>query len=237
MTASRKTAERSPLTRDRVLTVACGIADADGIDSLTMRRLADDLGVEAMSIYYHLPNKDAILDGLVELVFAEIERESGGFAPPPDVTSDAGGAWQTALRARILAARRVLLRHAWVPSVLESRSTLGPTMARYFDGTVAIMRAGGLSFDLIHHSLHALGSRMYGFSQELTMDGDAGAAPSGDDDLERMRSFVPNLAAMLEEVVHDDPDSTLGWCDDQTEFEFGLDILLDGIARRRSGDR
>ena len=109
-----------------------------------------------------------------------------------------------------------------------------PTMARYVDGIVAIMRVGGLSFDLIHHSLHALGSRMYGFAQELTIDDDDGA-PSGED-LVRMREFVPNLAAMLEDVVHDDPDSTLGWCDDQTEFEFGLDILIDGIERRRAAE-
>jgi hypothetical protein len=105
-------------------------------------------------------------------------------------------------------------------------------MARHVDGVVAIMRAGGLSFDLIHHCLHALGSRMYGFTQELALDDDASAAPGGEE-LERMRLFVPHLAEMLEQVVHDDPDSTLGWCDDQTEFEFGLDILLDGFERRR----
>lgn len=222
MTASRRSVERAPLTRDRVLAAASAIADDDGIDALTMRRLADELGVEAMSIYYHLPNKDAILDGLIELAFAEIETEVGDTRP--------GGAWQPTLRARVLAARRVMLRHPWVPSVMESRSVLVPTMARYIDGSVAIMSDGGLSYDLIHHSLHALGSRLYGFSQELTMD--AGDSPSSGEDLEQMRAFVPNLAAMLDEVVHDDPDSTLGWCDDQTEFEFGLDILLDGIARR-----
>ncbi len=136
-----------------------------------MRRLADDLGVEAMSIYYHLPNKDAILDGLIELAFSEIEQEVGGFAAP-DVAIGIDGAWQPALRARILGARRVMLRHPWVPAVMESRSVLGPTMARYIDSGVAIMSTGGLSYDLIHHSLHALGSRLYGFSQELTMDGD-----------------------------------------------------------------
>jgi AcrR family transcriptional regulator len=227
MTASRRSVDRAPLTRDRVLSAACAIADDDGIDSLTMRRLADDLGVEAMSIYYHLPNKDAILDGLIELAFAEIETEVG------DTGHD--GPWQAALRARVLGARRVMLRHPWVPTVMESRSVLVPTMARYIDGSVAIMSRGGLSYDLIHHSLHALGSRLYGFSQELTMDD--GDSPSGAEDLERMRAFVPNLAAMLDEVVHDDPDSTLGWCDDQTEFEFGLDILLDGIARRSGSDR
>lgn len=227
MTTTRKTAARAPLTRERVLRAARTLADDDGLDALTMRRLAEVLGVEAMSIYHHLPNKDAILDGLVDLAFTEIEEEVGGFG-----TQGATQDWQGALRARILGARRVLLRHRWIPVVLETRGVMVPTMARYIDGVVAIMRAGGLSFDLIHHSLHALGSRMYGFAQELTLDDD-GSAPGGEE-LVRMREFVPNLAAMLEDVVHDDPDSTLGWCDDQTEFEFGLDIMLQGLERRRA---
>jgi AcrR family transcriptional regulator len=225
-----KLAERSPLTRERVLGAALELADRDGLAALTMRRLADDLGVEAMSIYYHLPNKEAILDGLVEVVFGEIEHEVGGF--PLTATPSS---WKADLRERILAARRVLLRHPWVPVVMETRSTLGPTMARYTDAAVGIMRTGGVSFDLIHHSLHALGSRLYGFTQELRLDGDPSAeaaSTASPDELELMLALAPNLAAMLEEVVHDEPDTTLGWCDDQTEFEFGLDILLDGIERR-----
>lgn len=227
MPATRKSTVRARLTRARVLLAARVLADEEGLDALTMRRLAEDLGVEAMSIYHHLPNKDAILDGLAELAFTEIEQEVGGF-----VTDGAADDWRAALRGRILGARRVLLRHRWVPVVLETRGVMVPTMARYIDGVVAIMRAGGLSFDLIHHSLHALGSRMYGFAQELTIDDDGGAP--GGEKLVRMREFVPHLAAMLEEVVHDDPESTLGWCDDQTEFEFGLDILLEGIEWRRA---
>jgi len=228
--SERRLAERSPLTQDRVLEAATAIADRDGIDALTMRRLADDLGVEAMSIYYHLPNKNAILDGLVERIFTEIGAEVGGFGAQ---TSDLS--WSQSLRARILGARRVMLRHPWVPQVLESRSTLCPAMVRYIDGSVALMRAGGVSFDLIHHALHALGSRLHGFTQELRMDGapsDAAGAAASEAELAQMMQLAPNRAAMLAEVVHDDPDSTLGWCDDQTEFEFGLDILLDGLERR-----
>lgn len=228
MPATRKTVVRSPLTRQRVLYTARSLADADGLDALSMRRLAESLGVEAMSIYHHLPNKDAILDGLVELAFSEIEDEVGGFGAEGASTD-----WRAMLRARILGARRVMLRHRWVPVALETRGVLVPTMARYIDGVVAIMREGGLSFDLIHHSLHTLGSRMYGFSQELTLDDATADAPSGGI-LARMQELVPNLAAMLEVVVHDDPESTLGWCDDQTEFEFGLDIMLEGLARRHA---
>lgn len=203
------------------------LADRDGLDALTMRALADELGVEAMSLYHHLPNKNAILDGVVEVAFAEIELEVGGF----DMTGTTPD-WTAALRDRILAARRVLLRHPWVPVVMESRATFGPTMARYVDGVVGLMRGGGLSHDLIHHSLHALGSRMYGFVQELGPDDNA-ATPTDPAELEAMAGLAPNLAAMLAEVAHDDPESTLGWCDSQAEFEFGLDILLEGIERRR----
>lgn len=225
-----RTAQRPPLTRERVLRTAMDLADRDGLDALTMRGLADELGVEAMSLYYHLPNKGAILDGVVEVAFEEIEREVGGLDA---ATAGAGPeTWSAALRERILGARRVLLRHPWVPVVMESRATFGPTMARYVDGIVGLMRAGGLSHDLIHHSLHALGSRMYGFVQELGPD-DSSSTPTDPAEAEAMAALAPNLAAMLAEVAHDDPDSTLGWCDDQTEFEFGLDILLEGIERRR----
>ncbi|MBM7503636.1 TetR/AcrR family transcriptional regulator [Agromyces aurantiacus] len=221
-----RTAQRSPLTRDRVLQTAMDLADRRGLDALTMRALADELGVEAMSLYHHLPNKSAILDGVVEVAFEEIAREVGDSAAAP-----APAGWATALRARILGARRVLLRHPWVPVVMESRGSFGPAQARYVDGVVGLMRSGGLSHDLIHHSLHALGSRMYGFVQELGPDDNA--STPGPAELEAMSALAPHLAAMLAEVAHVDPDSTLGWCDDQEEFEFGLDLLLEGIERRR----
>lgn len=223
---ARRLATRAPLTRDRVLAAACDLADQDGLDALTMRRLAEALGVEAMSLYHHVPNKDAILDGLVELAFAEFEAEAARL--PAGVTTPA--TWRIDLRARILAARRVLLRHRWVPTLVESRGVLAPAMVRYVDGVVGLMHAGGLSYDLIHHAMHALGARVYGFTQELTPDeNDPDAAMDP-----RVMAMVPNLAAMLAEVVHDAPDATLGWCDDQTEFEFGLDLLLEGLERRRA---
>jgi AcrR family transcriptional regulator len=224
MTVSRSRSERVPLTQERILDKAMALADDDGIDALTMRRLADVLGVEAMSLYHHLPNKNAILDGLAERVFQEIETEVGGFEHGAQRSP-----WTGMVRERILGARRVMLRHRWMPGVMESRGVMTPTLVRYVDTIVGDMHAGGVSYDLIHHGLHALGSAMFGFSQELMLDSDA---PSGED-MTLMRDFVPNLAAMLETVVHDDPESTLGWCDDQTEFEFGLDIRLEGLERRR----
>jgi AcrR family transcriptional regulator len=233
-----KAAERTPLTRERVLRTALQLADRDGIEALTMRALAEALGVEAMSLYYHLPNKNAILDGVVEEVFAEIEVEVGGFGAggsrgerDGSSTADVSG-WAPALRGRILGARRVLLRHPWAPWIMNARGAPGPNAARHVDGIVGIMHAGGLSYDLIHHGLHAIGSRIYGYVQELSDDKDAPAPV----ELAQLAAFAPNLAAMLTEVVHDDPDSTLGWCDDQTEFEFGLDLLLEGLERRRAAE-
>ena len=226
MTVARKRSERMPLTRDRVLGAAMDLADEDGIDALTMRRLADQLGVEAMSIYHHLPNKSAILDGARR---AGLPRDRGRRSAA-STYRDRGTPWIPGVRSRILGARRVMLRHRWVPGVMESRGVMTPTMARYVDAIVAAMRAGGLLVRP-HPPLACTrwAARMFGFTQELMLDSDA---PSGED-LTLMHDFVPHLAAMLEDVVHDDPDSTLGWCDDQTEFEFGLDVLLEGLERRR----
>lgn len=220
-------AERARLSRESVLGAALRRADRDGLEALTMRGLADELGVEAMSIYYHLPNKDAVLDGAVEVVFAEIEAEVGGFGVPPSTDATT---WAPALRQRILGARRVLLRHPWAPWIMNARGAPGPNATRHVDGVVGIMRAGGMSFDLIHHALHAIGSRVYGYVQELSDDTDAPPPAQ----LEQLAVLAPNLAAMLAEVAHVDDASTLGWCDDQTEFEFGLDLLLEGIERRRA---
>ncbi|MCD2442994.1 TetR/AcrR family transcriptional regulator C-terminal domain-containing protein [Agromyces sp. SYSU K20354] len=214
-------ARRTPLTRDRVLQTAVDLADAGGIAALTIRALAEQLGVEAMSLYYHVANKEAILDGVVDLVFREIEQVAGGFE-----VAETDDSWKASLRARILGARTVMLRHPWAPGVLDTRTGLGLAQARYVDSVVGTLRAGGFTYDLIHHSMHALGSRMFGFSQELGDDGDAGGG-----DLAQLAEHVPHLANMLAVVAHTDPESTLGWCDDQFEFEFGLDIVLDGLER------
>src|SRR6516165_9767538 len=216
------------LSRERVLQAAVKIADEGGIEALTMRRLAEDLGAEAMSLYYHVASKELVLDGIAELVVTEINDVVGMIDEP-----SAGARWKTAVRRRILAAREVLLRHPWAPRVFETRTSASPAVLLYFDGLLGLMRDGGFSYDLIHHAMHALGSRALGFTQELfdpsagTSDEEAAAA------LERMTDQIPHLVTMFMEVAHDDPDSTLGWCDDQTEFEFGLDLILDGLDTMR----
>ena len=128
-----------------------------------------------------------------------------------------------------------MLRHKWLPSVLESRTSISPPLIAYYEGVLATLHAGGFSNDLAHHTLHALGSRAIGFSQELFDPANGGdTAEQSDAELAAMAAQFPHLTAMIAEVAHEGPDTTIGWCDDQTEFEFGLDVLLDGLERRRA---
>ncbi len=225
----RRSGPRDPLTYERVLRAAVDLADRSGIEALTMRNLAHELGVEAMSLYYHVANKEAVLDGAVEVILSEID-DAVNTIDPPVAPED----WKTAMRTRILAARAVLLRHRWASGVIETRTTISPTTMRYFDSMLGLFRFGGFSYDVAHHALHALGSRALGFTQELF---EPDSVDDGEQDatiaIEDMAEHFPYLVGMLAEISHDDPDSTLGWCDDQTEFEFGLDLILDGLDRLR----
>ncbi len=182
-----------------------------------------------MSFYYHLANKEAVLDGVVEHVLTELNEATGALGSPSPPLD-----WKAAMRERILAARQVLLRHPWAPPVIETRTTMSPPILTYFESLLGLMRGGGFSYDLAHHAMHALGSRALGFTQELFEPDDVeegeGAATEM---LEQMAAELPHLVGMMMEVGHDDPDSTLGWCDDQAEFEFGLDLILDGLDRLR----
>ena len=195
-----------------------------------MRKLAEELGVEAMSLYYHVANKEAILDGSIDVIMGEIDEAVSAIDGPA-----ARDDWKTAMRMRILAAREVLLRHPWAPGVIETRTALNPAIVGYFNALLGLFREGGFSYDLAHHAMHALGSRSLGFSQELFEPDDHDA---GEQDvtamLEQMADQFPFIVGMIQEVAHDDPDSTLGWCDDQFEFEFGLDLILDGLERLRA---
>jgi AcrR family transcriptional regulator len=221
-------APRISLSRERVLRAAVKIADERGIEALTMRRLAEELGAEAMSLYYHVANKEDLLDGVAGVIATEINN----VVDQIDVPSE-GADWKNAMRRRILSARKVLLRHPWAPHVFETRTNTSPAVLQYHDALVGLMRDGGFSYDLIHHALHALGSRALGFTQELFDPGDGAGTEEATAGLAAMADQLPHLGAMMMEVAHDDPDSTLGWCDDQTEFEFGLDIILEGLDRMR----
>ena len=229
MTSTSTDTPRIPLSKERVLRAAIDVADQGGIESLTMRKLAQDLGVEAMSLYYHVANKDQVLDGVVDVIVSEINAVVSQIDVPAG-TAD----WKVPMRMRILAAREVLLRHPWAPEVIETRTSMSPPILSYFEALLGIFRRGGFSYDVAHHALHALGSRAIGFTQELFNpdDADPGAEASAAM-FEQMATQLPNLVGMMSEISHDDPDSTLGWCDDQAEFEFGLDLILDGLDRLR----
>jgi AcrR family transcriptional regulator len=231
MDARPTTEQRLPLSNERILQAAVALADARGIDSLTMRNLATELGVEAMSLYYHVANKEALLDGVVDSLIGEIEDELGGFDIVPGETD-----WMAAIRHRILTARRVMLRHPWAPGVIETRTAMTPALLRYFNTLLGIMIEGGFSNDLGHNAMHALGSRALGFNQELFEPDDPKQQNENTSAmLADLAPQLPYLIGMLADVAHDDPESTLGWCDSQTEFEFGLGIILEGLERRRLG--
>jgi AcrR family transcriptional regulator len=220
---------REPLSRDRVLAAAMEIADGDGLRAVTMRRVAADLRVEAMSLYHHVPGKDALLDGLVDAIVAEIEAEI-------DSLDGGDGDWQTSLRQRCLAARDVMERHPWAPGLVGSRTTIPVALYAYYEEILATLVGGGFSYHLAHRALHALGSMALGFAQELfspapaggELDEEAAAA-----ELAQMAEVMPHLTAMVAAELHDHEEDPLGWCDSRAEFEFTLDLLLDGLARAR----
>jgi AcrR family transcriptional regulator len=210
---------REPLSRERVLAAAVAIADEQGVDALSMRRLANELHVVPMALYKHVANKDELLDGMIDVVVSEIDTPNDGVD------------WKTAVRERILSARRALLRHTWASRVMESRTEPTPTVLAYMDSMIAMFRAGGFSIDLTHHVMHAMGSRLMGFTQELFNDQTDTDAAMEAEMYEAMAATFPSIAELYRAVTHDDASVVGPGCDDQFEFEFALDLLLDGIER------
>jgi AcrR family transcriptional regulator len=206
---------RAPLTRERVLRTAIDLADAAGLSALTMRALAQALDVQPMALYHHLPNKDAILDGVVDLVFAEIDL------PTP------GGDWQAELERRAHSARGVLARHSWAIILMESRRSPGPATLRHHDAVLATLRAAGFSVAMTAHAYAVLDAFVYGFAvQEASLPFDADTAP---DVAARIISefpadAYPALAELAAEHVLK-PGYDFG-----DEFAYGLDLILDGLA-------
>jgi AcrR family transcriptional regulator len=207
-----------------VVAAAVELADRAGIESISMRRLAQELGVEAMSLYTHVRNKEDLLDGMVDAVI--------GMIP---VDADAGGAeWRASLRGMALDARGVMLRHPWAPRTVETRAVPGPAGLAYANTVLGILREGGFSVAQAHHALHILGSRVLGFTQAI-FDDSPDPAPEAAASLpaEFVAAF-PYAAEMALAVTH---GGALGPCDDDGEFQFALDFILDGLHRlRRSPD-
>jgi AcrR family transcriptional regulator len=209
-----------------VLAAALKVADAEGLPAVTMRRVGASLGVEAMSLYHHLPGKDGLVDGLVETVVAEIEDEVAR-RPPND-------GWREDLWTRCLAARRVMLRHPWAPGLIGSRSAIPAAAYAYFEAILATLIGGGFTYHLAHRALHSLGSMALGFAAEVFTPGGPMDDEAAEEDLARMAEALPHLVAMAAAELHDAADPMLGWCDGQAEFEFTLGLLLDGLDRARA---
>jgi AcrR family transcriptional regulator len=226
MAEQAETLRRTPLSRDRILRAAVTLADGAGIESLSMRNLAQNLGVVPMALYKHIANKDELLDGMIDVVVGEIDP------PVPDAD------WKPAIRDRILSARQMLKRHPWAPLAIESRNMATPAILDYLNSMVGTLRAGGFSADLAHHVMHAIGSRILGFSQELFDDtrraGRSGTTTNPDPPAAlppEVAARFPHLAEIATAASHDDESVVGQGCDDQFEFEFALDLLLDGIQR------
>src|SRR5215216_272471 len=222
MTSHPATDPRARLSRDRVLTTAVALADRHGLESLSMRKLADELGAGAMSLYHHVPNKDELLDGMVDIVFAEIE--------PPSTDGD----WKTAMRGRAISTRQALRRHPWAVGVMEGRTTHGPANLRLHDAVLGCLRAAGFSIEMTVHAYSVQDAYIYGFAlQETDMSSEtpddfAAEAQRQMVEYEAMLADYPHLVEVVGGYV-----AKAGY-DYESEFVFGLDVILDGLERLRS---
>jgi len=214
---SKRAPRRVPLSRELVLQTAIRLADQGGLESLSMRKLGQELGVEAMALYYHVANKDEVLDGIVDLVFSEIDL--------PSIDAD----WKTAMRQRALSLRDVLARHRWAIGMMESRRNPGPANLRHHDAVIGNLRAAGFDMAMVAHAYSLLDGYIYGFAltkMNLPFD-------RGDDVAERAQVMLepfpvdeyPNLVAFIAEHAMQ-PGYDFG-----NEFEYGLEVILDGLER------
>lgn len=215
--------QRSPLNRERVLEAAVALADERGLEAVSMRNLSKRLGVVPMALYKHVADKEDLLAGMVDVVIVSYDRP------------DAGADWKATVRSRILSARRALLRHPWARAVIESRRQRTPAVLAYMDSLSGTFMVGGLSADLTHHAMHALGYRIWGFSPEAFEDPNAFTIPDDPVEREAMLRQVGETYPHILAIALDASDGVITaagpTCDEQFEFEFALDLLLDAFER------
>jgi len=217
---AKQTHVREPLTRERVLRAALKLADEGGLGSLSMRKLGHELGVEAMAVYYHFADKDEVIDGVVDIVFAEID------------VPVAGAPWKAAMRRRAISVRDVLLSHRWAIGLMEARAHPGPANLRHHDAVIGNLRAAGFDSAMVAHAYSVLDGYIYGFAltkMNLPFDSSDMVEEMAQTMLEPFPfDQYPNLAAFVTEHVMK-PGYDFG-----DEFEYGLDLILDGIERARN---
>src|SRR5215208_129326 len=221
MSSEPATESRAPLSRERVLETAVTLADRHGLEWLSMRKLADELRVAAMSLYYHVPNKVELIDGMIDIVFSEIE--------PPSLDLD----WKTAMRRRAVSTREALNRHRWAVGQMEGRTSHGPANLRLHNAVLGCLRAAGFSLEMTVHAYSVQDAYIYGFALQ---EADMSSASAGDFAAEAQRQMhayqavlagYPNLVEVVGGHV-----AKAGY-DYATEFIFGLDLILDGLDRLR----
>jgi AcrR family transcriptional regulator len=213
---------RTPLSRERVLRAAIALADEGGIESLSMRKLGQQLGVEAMSLYHHVANKDDLLDGIVDAVTSEID------VPPDEID------WKEAIRRTAISSHDLFLRHRWACSLMMRRARVSPDRMRWMEAVLRTFREAGFSADLTHHAYHALDSHITGFTLwQVSMP------------FETKEELVDLAQGFLQEIPVDEYPYVIEHAeqhiapsspDGKTEFEFGLDLILDGLERLRESD-
>jgi len=220
-TQTRRPAQRRiPLTRERVLDAAMKLADQSGLEGLSMRKLGQALGVEAMAVYYHFANKERVLDGIVDLVFAEIELPQ------------AGAEWKPAMRQRAISVRDALLRHRWAIGLMESRTNPGPANLRHHDAVIGCLRAAGFDMAATATAYSLLDSYIYGFAltkmnlpfedtSDIVQMSETMLAPFAPGEYQNLADFISEHAM---QPGYDYAD----------EFEYGLDVILDGLERARN---
>jgi AcrR family transcriptional regulator len=219
------TKERSPLSEERVLRTAVALADRHGLEWLSMRKLADELDVAAMTLYYYVPNKDRLIDGMVDIVFSEIE--------PPSLELD----WKTAMRRRAISTREVLNRHRWAVGHMEGRTAHGPANLRLHDAVLGCLRAAGFSIEATVHAYSVQDAYIYGFAlQETDMSSEtpddfAAEAQRQMREYEAVLAEYPHLVEVVGGYI-----AKSGY-DYAEEFLFGLDLILDALDALRSGPR
>lgn len=207
---------RPRLDLERIVDAATAIADESGLDAASMRAVAERLGVTPMALYKHLDDRAALVDAMLDRVLA-------GVASPAPTAS-----WDDAVRSRIMAVRAALSSHAWTRQAIETRERATPRVLAHMDALMADMFEGGLSADLVHHAMHALSTRMWGFTRDVL------PTPVLPDDLRERAATMAAFAAAYPAIVRMATTAPHAGeaCDDDAEFAFALDLLLDGIRRR-----